>query len=275
MLRRTLCIILLFCSSFLFSGGAQAWYAASQTFNDPTHLFHKVGIRGDERILEIGCGDGKFSALMAYMHPHSRVLGVDINDETIRFAQYRFPPTSYHNLSFKIQDANEMNYHERFDLILSISVMHFIKDQNKVLSTLWKALKKTGKLGIQMPVGLPSALAKATRELIHSKEWSDIFEGYIPEWTTYSAAEYEQLLINNQFNPLYIELVKRESVFANKELFSNFLREWFPYLKPVPKEKEEDFLNTLVDLFITYRSIDPSENIRITMDTLEIQACKI
>ena len=43
---------------------------------------------------------------------------------------------------------------EVFDLIFSINVMQFISDQSKILSALWKSLKHTGKLGIQVPLKL-------------------------------------------------------------------------------------------------------------------------
>src|SRR5262249_8664506 len=47
-------------------------------------------LRGDERILDVGCGDGKITADIATRVPRGSVLGVDPSREMITFATKRF-----------------------------------------------------------------------------------------------------------------------------------------------------------------------------------------
>ncbi len=41
----------------------------------------------DERILELGCGDGWASRLLSPLCPEGAILGVDVSDEMIRSAR--------------------------------------------------------------------------------------------------------------------------------------------------------------------------------------------
>ena len=51
----------------------------------------RLQLRGDEHILDVGCGDGKVTAELARAVPRGRVLGVDASPEMIAFAQQAFP----------------------------------------------------------------------------------------------------------------------------------------------------------------------------------------
>ena len=61
-------------------------------------LLSKISIRGDERILDIGCGDGKITAEIALLVPRGSVMGLDNSVEMLGFARSRFPPLSQPNL---------------------------------------------------------------------------------------------------------------------------------------------------------------------------------
>ena len=55
-------------------------------------LLSRISIRGDERILDIGCGDGKITAGVAKLVPRGSVVGLDNSREMISFARDRFSP---------------------------------------------------------------------------------------------------------------------------------------------------------------------------------------
>src|SRR6185295_10322256 len=45
---------------------------------------------GDERVLDVGCGDGKITAAIAARVPHGSVLGVDPSRDMVAFASSHF-----------------------------------------------------------------------------------------------------------------------------------------------------------------------------------------
>jgi SAM-dependent methyltransferase len=54
-------------------------------------VISKIQIKGNERVLDIGCGDGKITAYIASLVPEGSVVGIDNSAEMISFAQSKFP----------------------------------------------------------------------------------------------------------------------------------------------------------------------------------------
>lgn len=72
----------------------------------------ELKIGGDERILDIGCGDGKITARISQLVPDGSVLGIDISPDMISFARRRYSPESFRNLRFKQGDALDLRFNE-------------------------------------------------------------------------------------------------------------------------------------------------------------------
>ena len=58
-------------------------------------LLSKAGLRGNERVLDLGCGDGKITAKIANLVPEGWVIGIDFSPEMIKFAQEHYPAKEY------------------------------------------------------------------------------------------------------------------------------------------------------------------------------------
>ena len=54
-------------------------------------LIARLNLRGDEHILDVGCGDGKVTAEIARAVPRGSATGIDASAEMIGFAQKTFP----------------------------------------------------------------------------------------------------------------------------------------------------------------------------------------
>jgi trans-aconitate 2-methyltransferase len=91
------------------------WNAADYAANSAAQhawareLIAKLQLRGDERILDVGCGDGKVTAEIARAVPRGSVVGIDASAEMIAFAQKTFPAKGNPNLAFQIGDARRIN----------------------------------------------------------------------------------------------------------------------------------------------------------------------
>ena len=112
-------------------------------------LLSKISIRGDERILDIGCGDGKITAEVALLVPRGSVVGLDNSREMMSFARDRFPPESWPNLEFQYGDASKLQYEDEFDLILSFACLHWVQDHGPVLEGIRRSLKNGGRILMQ------------------------------------------------------------------------------------------------------------------------------
>ncbi len=105
-------------------------------------IIDELELKIDSCILDLGCGDGVLSAKMADLVPQGSVLGIDASQGMIGVAQQIEMP----NLSFKLQDINDIDYEDEFDVIYSNATLHWVKDHRKLLGNCFRALKPGGRM---------------------------------------------------------------------------------------------------------------------------------
>jgi ubiquinone/menaquinone biosynthesis C-methylase UbiE len=111
----------------------QKWLADS-------HLA-QLALDDTERVLDLGCGDGKITAEIARRLTTGSVLGIDPSTRMIAFAQAHFARIEYPNLAFAVGDATRLPYRGEFDLVVSFNALHWVRDQRAALRGIRAALK--------------------------------------------------------------------------------------------------------------------------------------
>ena len=117
----------------------------AETWDHNSHyhdfLLRHVPPAGNES-LEIGCGTGAFSRLLAARS--GRVLAFDLSPRMIRMAEEQ--SALYRNIDFRVADimANDIGA-ERFDCIVSIATFHHLSTE-QALVKIKRALKVNGVL---------------------------------------------------------------------------------------------------------------------------------
>ncbi len=107
-------------------------------------------IKGYEKVLDIGCGDGKITAYIAQKVPQGFVVGIDSSEDMINLAKRNFPSNTHSNLVFIVKDAREIDFEEEFDIVFSNACLHWIVDHLPVLEKIKRTLKPSGKIFLQM-----------------------------------------------------------------------------------------------------------------------------
>ena len=111
----------------------QSWNAVDYAKNSlaqlawARELMEKLLLRGNESLLDIGCGDGKITAQLASATT-GYVLGIDSSSGMIQIASEKFSDTNYPNLSFAQMDAADIQLSEKFDVAFSNAALHWIGD---------------------------------------------------------------------------------------------------------------------------------------------------
>jgi 2-polyprenyl-3-methyl-5-hydroxy-6-metoxy-1,4-benzoquinol methylase len=85
-----------------------------------------------ESILDVGCGGGFFTRLMAKQFPKARVVGIDINPLAIEFAKKRLAemPDPPSNVSFELRDHPELQEAPgSYDVVIATLVCHHMGDE--------------------------------------------------------------------------------------------------------------------------------------------------
>ncbi len=172
-------------------------------------LIEKLHLNGEESVIDIGCGDGKVTALIGSYLKNGSVTGIDSSADMIAFAQKNFSPLKYPNLTFVLQDAAKLNFKDRFDVAFSNATLHWAKDHISVLRGIKKGLKRSGRILFQMGgQGNVLDIIAAVTETTRTEKWRVYFNGFSFPYLFCSSDEYKQWL--NDTGLLHVKMVRLE-----------------------------------------------------------------
>ena len=103
-------------------------------------LISELSLNGNERVLDLGCGDGVNTALIAELIPDGEVVGIDASKGMIDAAN----PKGKANLRFILMDIDEIKFKDEFDVVFSNATLHWVKDHQRLLRNVSKALRTAG-----------------------------------------------------------------------------------------------------------------------------------
>ncbi len=239
-------------------------------------LILKLGLRGGESVLDIGCGDGKVTAEIAARLPHGSVTGIDNSQEMIDLACRTFPRDGFPNIRFIHKDACRLDFHQEFDIVFSNAVLHWVKDHRPVLKGIYTGLKTPGRLLLQM--GGRGNVADMTRVVLGitaRPEWASYFRGFVPPYSFFGTEEYSKWLPEAGFKPLRIELISRDMAQQGKEGLAGWFRTtWHPFIHRVPGAMQQDFITEVVNAYLLQYPPDASNLVHIAAVRLEVEAVK-
>ena len=110
-----------------------------------------MGLKPSQRVLDLGCGAGWASRLLAQQvaggERPGQVVGLDVSDEMIRRA--RAASSAYENLMFVVGSAQQIPWEENFfDKVLSVESFYYYGDQERALAELFRVIAPKGELYI-------------------------------------------------------------------------------------------------------------------------------
>ncbi len=239
-------------------------------------LIGKLELRGDEHILDVGCGDGKITAEIASCVPHGSVTGIDNSSAMIDLARQHYPVSQHQNLSFSLVDAAELNFVKQFDIIFSNAVLHWIHDHTPVLAGIYKALVPGGRILLQMGGrGNADGILQMMDLLQARSEWHDFFSNFEFPYNFPDSHDYAFLLTQAGFSKQRVELFPKDMVYKDKAGLAGWVRTtWMPYTNRIPKVLRDKFIDDMVMEYLVHVPPDEIGKIHVAMVRLEVEAFK-
>jgi trans-aconitate 2-methyltransferase len=239
-------------------------------------LITKLRLSGDEHVLDIGCGDGALTAEIAARLPRGSVIGIDYSCEMIAHALSRYPPSGYPNCRFACVDAREIAFESEFNISFSNAALHWVPEQDRILSRVSRALKPGGRILFQMGGQGNAAEFFAVADLVTAEyPWKSYFAGFSPTWRFCSDREYAGLLEEAGFEQVRAELITVDMVHQNRFELEGWIRTtWLPFLERLPKCKKEEFITELSDRYLAFHPPDTEGRTHVKMVRLEAGAVK-
>jgi len=253
-------------------------YGRSSSFQQrmADELIAKMDLKGSERVLDIGCGDGKVTAAIARRVPSGSVVGIDSSEAMIRHASSHFTGESYKNLSFACRDARDLTYTGKFDCIFSNAALHWIPEQDRVLSGVFRALVPGGRMLVQLGGrGNASQVLSVLDGMTGSPKWREYFYNFTFAYGFFSDDQYRKFLTGAGLEPVRVELIPREMVHRTPEDLAGWIATtWLPWLERVPQGEREAFVQEIVERYVHDHPPDVSRAIRVGMVRLEAEAVR-
>lgn len=155
--------------------------------------------KAGELILDLGCGTGHLTAQIA--RSGADVIGFDASLAMLETARREFP-----HLDFRLADARDFNFAQRFDAVFSNAALHWILEPEAVIARVAHHLKPGGRFVAEFGgKGNIAALDSALHEAAQTLE----LPPFEPFNSFPSLGEYATRLENGGFETLFATLFDR------------------------------------------------------------------
>jgi trans-aconitate methyltransferase len=213
----------------------------------------QLTLEGTERILDVGCGDGKITAQIAARVPAGSVLGVDPSQDMIAFASSHFGPPVLSNVRFEVADVCHLSCREEFDLVVSFNALHWVVEQGAALHSIHAALKPAGRAHLRLvPSGPRKSLEDVIEDVRNKARWADYFRGLRRPYVHFTAEEYRVLAEREGFRVLRIRVEDKAWDFKTRGSFVAFGRATFvEWTRCLPEHERKAFISDVLDRYET------------------------
>ena len=246
------------------SGAQQRW---------AHELLAGLTLRGDERVLDIGSGDGKVTAAIADRLPHGSVVGVDSSEQMVQLARDRHGAQAA-QLRFEQMDATDLRFDEPFDVVFSNATLHWVRDHRPVLRGIKRLLTPRGRMLLQMGGrGNAGAMLEAMASVLARDRWRPHFAGFEFPYGFYGPEEYGPWLAEAALRPVRLELTNKDMRHETADSLLGWLRTtWLPYSERVPADQRATLLDEVLAEYLKTHAPDADGVIHVAMVRLTVEA---
>lgn len=215
---------------------------------------------GTERILDIGCGNGKTTAAIAARVPQGSVTGVDASAGMIAFAREHWT-AAHPNLQFAVADARHLPFVHEFDRIVSFNALHWIPDQALPLQSIRTAIKPDGTARLRMvSKGKRKSIENVIADTSRSPRWVHYFNGFHDPYLHLTPEQYSTLAKQQGFRVVSVHTSDKAWDFQSRAAFEAFstvtMVEWSQH---VPETERPAFITDILDRYQHVAAENPGE----------------
>jgi trans-aconitate 2-methyltransferase len=142
-------------------------------------VLDRLELRGDETVLDAGCGSGRITAALIERLPRGRVIAIDASASMVAAARERLGPDA----DIRQADLLELQLETPLDAILSTATFHWIADHERLFARLHAALRPGGRLLAQCGgEGNIDVLRGVANEVLAREPYAAHFRDWQPPW---------------------------------------------------------------------------------------------
>lgn len=131
-------------------------------------LAAKIALTDPKSIIDIGCGPGNSTRVLAERFPHAHIIGADNSPQMIEQARRDNPDIEF-TLFDAAKDFDRLN--GRFDAVFSNACIQWIPDHPALLKKMMACLNDGGILAVQTPMNYDEPIHRIIGEISDSPKW--------------------------------------------------------------------------------------------------------
>ncbi len=207
-----------------------------------------LNVKGKERVLDLGCGNGKVTAQIAARVPDGSVVGVDASAEMIAFAHEHFARP---NLRFETCNIRQLAYHEEFDLVVSFNALHWIPDQEIALRAIRSAMKPDAVAQLRLvPDGERKSLEMVLEDTRKSARWAQYYDDFRDPYLHMQPQQYAELANLSGLRVRELHVSDKSWDFGSRAGFEAFGAVTFvEWSKRVPESERPAFVDDVLQRY--------------------------
>lgn len=218
-------------------------------YNVNLAFLSEQSFQGDETILDIGCGDGNTTKVLAARVLRGKVLGIDASLSMIEAATKAKCPE---NLSFQLLNAQQLNFQHQFNIITCFFCMQWVPDKLTLFRNIFCSLKSKGRFLMIVPLPHPY-LPEIRQILITLPRWEKYFKNYNDPLIYINDKHYQKYAEDAGLKVTSYSEILTPVKFSSYEKFFNFMSQMTPHISSLPSQCEKDeFMNELVKRYLDY-----------------------
>jgi len=228
--------------------GAREWDAATyDEVSDPQfewgmEVLDRLDLRGDETVVDAGCGSGRVTEQLIELLPNGRVIAVDGSEAMVDKAKERLGDRA----DYLVSDLVALELPEPVDMVFSTATLHWISDHDALFRRLRGALKPGGRLVAQCGgKGNVAAHTQAIAAVAADPDYAQHLTQAKGLWNFASPEETEPRLVGADFGDVRCWL-QTKPVQPSRPLEFISTVTLGPLLDQLPEEKRRPFAEAVL-----------------------------
>lgn len=162
---------------------------ASERTQPAIDLARRIVLENPARIIDLGCGPGNSTAVLAARWPAADLTGLDSSPAMISAARREFPGRNWRE-----GDIGTWSADTAWDLVFSNAALQWVPDHARLFPHLLAQVAAGGALAVQVPANLDFPAHQVMREIGASARWRDFFQSPVRDWHVEEPAFYYDTL---------------------------------------------------------------------------------
>lgn len=185
-------------------------------------VLERLPLRGDETVVDEGCGAGRLTEVLLDRLPRGRVIALDSSEAMLDTARARLARFG-ERVSFVRANAATWVAPAPVDAVFSTATFHWVKDHEALFASIARSIRPGGLLVAQCgAAGNLSRIRVRAATLRASPDYAPFFQGFAEPWVYATVDETRARLARAGFSSADVSTEPAPTTFDSAATFAEF-----------------------------------------------------